>query len=68
MNGTVAEKRYTGTGFVLRQGGQESSPTGTLHLPWESDANLTAFGGRGLQPEFTRFVAYVPGKVEALAG
>lgn len=63
--GTIAEKRYTGTGFVLAKGGRIVTNR-HVALPWESDANLTAFGGRGLQPEFTRFVAYMPGKVEAL--
>lgn len=63
--GVIAEKRYTGTGFVLARG-RKIVTNRHVALPWESDANLTAFGGRGLQPEFTRFVAYVPGKVEAL--
>ncbi len=63
--GTIAQKRYTGTGFVLAKGGKIITNR-HIALPWESDANLTAFGGRGLQPEFIRFVAYVPGKVEAL--
>ncbi|MEO1161174.1 MAG: serine protease, partial [Pseudomonadota bacterium] len=63
--GTIAEKRYTGTGFVLARGGRIVTNR-HVALPWESDANLTAFGGRGLQPEFTRFVAYMPGRVEAL--
>lgn len=63
--GLIAEKRYTGTGFVLAKG-RRIVTNRHVALPWESDANLTAFGGRGLQPEFTRFVAYMPGKVEAL--
>ncbi len=63
--GPIAEKRYTGTGFVLARGGRIVTNR-HVALPWESDANLTAFGGRGLQPEFTRFVAYMPGRVEAL--
>jgi serine protease Do len=63
--GVIAEKRYTGTGFVLAKGGKIVTNR-HVALPWESDANLSAFGGRGLQPEFTRFIAYMPGKVEAL--
>ncbi len=63
--GPVAEKRYTGTGFVMAQGGRIVTNR-HVALPWESDANLTAFGGRGLQPEFSRFVAFLPGVVEAL--
>lgn len=64
-DGPVAEKRYTGTGFVLAKGGKIVTNR-HVALPWESDANLTAYGGRGLQPEFTRFVAYLPGMVAAL--
>ncbi len=63
--GPIAEKRYTGTGFVLANGGRIVTNR-HVALPWESDANLTAFGGRGLQPEFTRFVAYMPGRVDAM--
>jgi len=63
--GPIAEKRYTGTGFVLARGGKIVTNR-HVALPWENDANLTAYGGRGLQPEFTRFVAYMPGRVEAL--
>lgn len=63
--GPIAEKRYTGTGFVLAHGGGIVTNR-HVALPWENDANLTALGGRGLQPEFTRFVAYMPGRVEAL--
>ncbi len=64
-DGPIAEKRYTGTGFVLANGGRIVTNR-HVAIPWESDANLTALGGRGLQPEFTRFVAYMPGRVEAL--
>lgn len=64
-DGPVAEKRYTGTGFVLAAG-QKIVTNRHVALPWESDANLTAYGGRGLQPEFTRFVAYLPGMAAAL--
>ncbi|MEO9874713.1 MAG: trypsin-like peptidase domain-containing protein [Anderseniella sp.] len=63
--GVIAEKRYTGTGFVLAKG-RKIVTNRHVALPWESDANLTAFGGRGLQPELTRFVAYIPGRTEAL--
>ena len=64
-DGPVAERSYTGTGFLLANGGQIITNR-HVALPWENDANLTAFGGRGLQPELTRFVAYMPGRVEAL--
>ena len=63
--GPIAQKRYTGTGFLLARGGKVVTNR-HIALPWESDANLTVFGGRGLQPEFIRFVAYLPGRVEAL--
>lgn len=63
--GPIAEKRYTGTGFVLAKGGKIITNR-HVALPWENDANLTAYGGRGLQPELTRFVAFMPGRVEAL--
>ena len=64
-DGPVAERSYTGTGFLLANSGQIMTNR-HVALPWENDANLTAFGGRGLQPELTRFVAYMPGRVEAL--
>lgn len=64
-DGPVAERSYTGTGFVLAKG-EQIVTNRHVALPWENDANLTAYGGRGLQPELRRFVAYMPGKVEAL--
>ncbi len=62
--GPIAEKRYTGTGFVLARG-EKIITNRHVALPWEGDADVTAYGGRGLQPELTRFVAYLPGRVEA---
>jgi len=64
--GPIAEKRYTGTGFVLAKGGKIITNR-HVALPWEDDADVTAYGGRGLQPELIRLDAYLPGRVEALS-
>ncbi len=63
--GPVAERSYTGTGFVLAEAGSIITNR-HVALPWENDANLAVFGGQGLEPELTRFIGYMPGEVEAL--
>lgn len=62
-NGPVAERPFTGTGFVV--GGKGALVTNRhVALPWEGDANLEALSQQGLDPVMIKFIAYFPGKAE----
>jgi len=62
--GPVAERLFTGTGFVA---GEQGALVTNRHvaLPWEGDANVEALAGRGLDPVMIKFIAFLPGKTAA---
>lgn len=59
-NGPVAERPYTGTGFVVA-GTNQIATNRHVALPWERDATADALASQGLRPEMLRFIAYFPG-------
>ena len=62
-NGPVAERQFTGTGFVV---GDDGAVVTNRHvaLPWENDANVKMLADRGLEPAMIKYIAYLPGKEE----
>ncbi|MCP4316575.1 MAG: hypothetical protein GY789_11315 [Hyphomicrobiales bacterium] len=58
--GPVAERQYTGTGFLI---GDEGLLVTNRHvgLPWEFDANIKMILAHGLEPVITKFIGYLPG-------
>ncbi len=64
--GAVAERLFTGTAFVV-------SDTGMLltnrhvALPWENDTQISLMEERGMEPEMTRFLGYLPDNTEPFA-
>ncbi len=64
--GPVAERQYTGTGFLI---GDEGMLVTNRHvgLPWEFDANIKMILAQGLEPFMTRFIGYLPGQAEPVA-
>lgn len=58
-DGPVAERQFTGTGFVV-------TTTGALltnrhvALPWEFDASVEALGEQGMEPVSIKFIGYLP--------
>lgn len=65
-DGPVAERQFTGTGFVV---GDKGALISNRHvaLPWENDAGAEALTGQGLAPVMIKLIVYQPGKSEALA-
>ncbi len=63
--GPVAERPYTGTGFVVA-GTRRIATNRHVALPWEKDATADALAAQGLEPEMLRFIAYFPGVSEAV--
>lgn len=63
-NGPVAERTFTGTGFVT---GEKRVLITNRHvaLPWENDESVAALMDRGLKPEMIKFIFYKPGSPEA---
>jgi len=60
-DGPVAERQFTGTGFVV--GGDGVLITNRhVAMPWESDANGNELIARGLDPTMVKFIVYLPGK------
>ena len=74
-DGPVAERQFTGTAFAVDVGGEgdggDDGGGGVLitnrhvALPWESDANVEAMAGRGLEPVMIKYIVYVPGQQAA---
>ncbi|WP_419909052.1 S1 family peptidase [Hoeflea sp.] len=58
--GPVAERQFTGTGFVI---GDNGLIVTNKHVgaPWDYDANIKMMLAQGLVPVMTRFIAYIPG-------
>jgi S1-C subfamily serine protease len=64
-DGPVAEIEIIGTGFFA---GESGALVTNRHvaLPWEEGAGATALSDQDLEPVMTRFIAYLPGRVEAV--
>ena len=58
--GEIAERPFTGTGFVVSQGG-ELLTNRHVALPWEDDTSVKALIEQGMEAVLTKFVGYVPG-------
>lgn len=63
--GPVAERQFSGTGFVV---GEEGLIVTSRHVaqPWISDANVTAMVGGVIEPVQLKFIAYLAGATEAI--
>jgi len=59
-DGPVAENNFTGTSFVLADGGLMLSNR-HVALPWEQDVRLETMSKRGLEPVMISFRGYAPG-------
>jgi S1-C subfamily serine protease len=58
--GEVAERRFTGTGFVVSKSGALLTNR-HVALPWEDDTSVEALVAEGMEPVLTRFIGYLPG-------
>lgn len=65
-DGPVAERQYTGTGFLLADG---VSIVTNRHvaLPWEKDASAEAMQAQGLEPLMIRLAGYFPQSKKRIA-
>jgi S1-C subfamily serine protease len=59
-NGEPLEFQFTGTGFLLADGGLLVTNR-HVALPWAADDRLRGFQESGLEPEMLKLVAYFPG-------
>jgi S1-C subfamily serine protease len=64
-DGPVVELQFTGTGFVIGENGALLTNR-HVGLPWENDAVAGAITGENLEAVMTKFVAYLPGKADAV--
>jgi S1-C subfamily serine protease len=64
--GPVAERQFTGTAFAI---GDNGILVTNRHVgqPWETDVNVKALAGQGLEPVLLRFIAWLPGVAEPQA-
>ncbi|MDH3858465.1 MAG: serine protease [Gammaproteobacteria bacterium] len=58
--GAIAERPFTGTGFVVSQSGALLTNR-HVALPWEDDTNDDALIAEGMEPVLIKFVGYLPG-------
>ena len=58
--GEIAERPFTGTGFVVSKNGALLTNR-HVALPWEDDTNADALIAEGMEPVLVRFVGYLPG-------
>ena len=58
--GEVAERYFTGTGFVVSSSGALLTNR-HVALPWEDDTSLETLVAEGMEPVFIRFLGYLPG-------
>jgi S1-C subfamily serine protease len=58
--GDIAERRFTGTGFVVNKSGALLSNR-HVALPWEEDTSDEALIAAGMEPVLIKFVGYLPG-------
>lgn len=61
--GPVAERQFTGTAFAV---GDNGILVTNRHVgqPWETDVNVKALAGQGLEPALVKFIAWLPGVAE----
>ncbi len=59
-DGEVAERWFTGTGFVVSDSGVILTNR-HVALPWEEDTSLETMLAEGMEAVLTRFVGYLPG-------
>jgi S1-C subfamily serine protease len=59
-DGPVAERQFTGTAFVVTEGGALVTNR-HVALPWEDDASAEELTRRGIEPVLVRFIGYLPG-------
>ena len=64
--GPVAERHYTGTGFLFGEAGALVTNR-HVALPWEGDANIETLASQGLDPVMVKLIAYFPGSSAAIA-
>ncbi|GMG82441.1 hypothetical protein LNKW23_16540 [Paralimibaculum aggregatum] len=64
-DGPVAEREFTGTGFLVG-GGRLLATNRHVALPWERDAATVASAGMGLEPVMLVFRGYFPDRPEPL--
>ncbi|NQV98737.1 MAG: trypsin-like peptidase domain-containing protein [Rhodospirillales bacterium] len=64
--GPVAERQFTGTGFII---GTDGTLISNRHLavPWENDATIAVLRTQGLEPQMIKQIAYMPGRKSATA-
>ena len=69
-DGPVAERPFTGTGFVLRAeetaGRRLMATNRHVAEPWAHDADIGLFEREGVEPVLIRFLAYLPGVPEGV--
>jgi S1-C subfamily serine protease len=58
-DGEVAERRFTGTGFVVSKSGAILTNR-HVALPWEDDTGLEALIAEGVEPVLLKLVGYLP--------
>ncbi len=63
-DGPVAERKFTGTGFAVGDGGALITNR-HVALPWENHANVEALAEQGREPVMIKYIVYVPGKEAA---
>ncbi len=64
-DGEIAERPFTGTGFVVSASGALLTNR-HVAFPWEDDTNDDAFIAEGMEPVMIRFLGYLPGIEAAL--
>jgi S1-C subfamily serine protease len=62
-DGPVAERRFTGTAFIVSEQGALLTNR-HVALPWESDTRIESMAERGLEPVMIKFIGYLPNKQE----
>ena len=59
-DGPVAERRFTGTAFVISESGALLTNR-HVAIPWEHDSRSQNMEQRGMEPVLIKFVGYLPG-------
>lgn len=65
-DGPVAERQYSGTGFLLADAVGIVATNRHVALPWEKDATAEAMRRQGMEPEMIRLAGYFPGQPDAV--
>ena len=59
-DGPVAERRFTGTAFVINESGALLTNR-HVAIPWEHDSRSQNMAQRGMEPVLIKFIGYLPG-------